>query len=158
MSHLLSSVNADAAERLEDISASVPDVGMVVVYMARPGLQRMGRREFPAFVLGHDKDGFLDLFVLMEPEDMIMENHVRPFEVYEGVDRNQVGHLWRHVEEDVPQDVAELQVHVAKQADEIAELRKLIIGDYKAAALPVYDILKDFEDRLVEALPKGGKR
>ena len=151
----MSSVNAAAAERLEDQTVQAPDVGTMVVYMARPGLQRMGRREFPAIVLAHDKEGFLDLFVLMEPEDMIMESHVRPFDGREGIDRSQVGHLWRHVEQDVPQDVAELQVQVAQLHEgleaagaQIAELRKLLLGDWTPAKISAYDMLKEFEDKL----------
>lgn len=155
MSHLLASVNPEAAERITDAAAGAPDVGTMVVYMARAGMRRMGRTEFPAIVLGHDIDGFLELFVLMEPEDMIMESHVRAFERYEGIDRDQVGHMWRHVEEDVPEDVAELQAQVGQLKEgleaaqsQISDLKKLLLGDYKPAKLSVYDLLAEFEGKL----------
>lgn len=151
MGHLLATVNPEAAERIEDASAGAPDVGTVVVYIARSGMQRMGRREFPAFVLGHDEEGFLDLFVLMEPEDMIMESHVRP----RASDQQEQGHCWRHVELDEPADAAELRQAVEEQGEtiaalrsEISDIKRLLLGDYKPADLSVYDLLAEFEGKL----------
>lgn len=144
MSHLLKSVNPEAVERIEDPAMDAPDIGTMVVYKPRAGIMRMGRTEFPAIVLGHDQDGHLDLFVLMEPEDMMMESHVRP-------QLNDEGHSWRYV--DLPpapemDDIATLKETVAKQAAEIAELRKLLLGDYNPAKLSVYDLLAEFEAKV----------
>lgn len=148
MGHLLKTMNPEAVERIENGPDS-PDVGTVVVYIARPGMQRMGRREFPAIVLGADTEGHLELFVMMEPEDMIMESHVR-FR-----DHDQEGHCWRYVESPMTaaEDMASEQIEVLhsslrQQALEIAELRQLLLGAYKPAKLSVYDLLEEFESKL----------
>jgi hypothetical protein len=153
MGHLLSSVNKAAAERIEDPAMDAPDIGTMVVYKPRAGIMRMGRTEFPAIVLGHDENGHLDLFVLMEPEDMMMESHVRP-------QLNDEGHSWRHVDlPPVDEDLIDqlnkaaernLQLE-AEQADmkaELAELRKIVLGDYNPAKLSVYELLHEFEGKL----------
>ena len=155
MGHLLSSVNKLAADRIEDPTLGAPDVGTMVVYIARTGLQRRGKREFPAIVLGTDEDGFLELFVLMEPEDMMLESHVRPRES----EFQDQGHCWRHVDlPPIDQDneaVEALGEAVRAQAlvieglkADIAEVRKLILGTYQPAKLAVYDLLAEFEGKL----------
>ena len=150
MGHLLSSVNPEAAERIENPTMGAPDIGTPVVYIARAGFQRMGRHEFPASVLGHDEEGHLSLLVTMEPEDMMMEDHVRP-------QMSDEGHTWRHVEMTVPDDVLEMQEIISAQAEhiealglELADLKKIVLGDYKPAKLSVYELLAEFEAKLPE--------
>ena len=146
MSHLLASVNKEAAERIEDPTMDAPDIGTMVVYIPRNGVQRMGRREFPAIVLGHDEAGHLSLFVLMEPEDMMMEDHVRP-------QLNDEGHSWRHVDLPPVDDETEARIVKLEQGNadlqnQIDDLRKLLLGDYNPAKLSVYDLLAEFEGKL----------
>jgi hypothetical protein len=165
LSHLLASVNKEAAERIEDPAMDAPDIGTMVVYIPRAGIMRMGRREFPGIVLGHDEHGHLDLFVLMEPEDMMMEQHVRP-------QLNDEGHAWRHVdlppiegEEDAEAlrsqvrdlkseleaekgNVEALRTVAGQIRAEVAELRKIVLGNFKPADLSVYDLLAEFEGKL----------
>jgi len=144
MGHLLASVNKEAAERIEDPTMDAPDIGTMVVYIPRAGIMRMGRREFPAIVLGNDEHGHLDLFVLMEPEDMMLEQHVRPQQTEEG-------HSWRHVDLPPAPEMEALDVlkeTIEAQAAQIAELRKLILGDYNPAVLSVYDLLAEFEAKV----------
>lgn len=153
MGHLLSSVNKAAAERIEDPTMDAPDIGTMVVYKPRAGIMRMGRTEFPAIVLGHDQDGFLDLFVLMEPEDMMMESHVRP-------QLNDEGHSWRYPDAPPAPEDDRREIEAIKQAyneqnqtiveleQKIAELRKLLLGDYNPAKLSVYDLLAEFEAKV----------
>lgn len=167
MGHLLKSVNPEAVERIENPGFDAPDVGVMVVYRARRGVMRMGRTEFPAIVLGHDDEGFLDLFVLMEPEDMMLESHVRPF--VEGNEDH--GHCWRPVEDEVGEidrnleeaegtittmslEIAGLKEGLEAQAEQIRELKALLLGDYKPAKLSVYDLLAEFEKKL-KAKSKG---
>jgi hypothetical protein len=151
MSHLLSSVNPEAAERIENPAMDAPDIATMVVYRARRGIMRMGRTEFPAIVLGHDEEGWLELLVMMEPEDMMLESHVRP--LVEG--NTDQGHCWRHVEDDRTIEIEDLKVSVDTLAEslevarrEIDDLKKLILGDYKPAKLSVYDLLAEFEGKL----------
>lgn len=181
MGHLLASVNPEATERIENPSFDAPDVGIVVVYRARKGVMRMGRTEFPALVLGHDEDGFLELLVMMEPEDMMLESHVRPW--VEGNEDH--GHCYRmpdseigdvdHRLEEAQDKVAALVLEIAELKEtleaqsaklaamgnlsgEIAAVKQLILGsdsggEYKPAKLSVYDLLAEFEGKL-----KGNKR
>lgn len=150
MSHLLATMNKAAAERIEDPTMDAPDIGTMVVYKPRAGIMRMGRTEFPAIVLGHDENGHLDLFVMMEPEDMMLEQRVRP-------QLNDEGHSWRHV--DLPplddEAIAELQrvnttlsEEIEALRSQIADLRKIVLGDYNPAALSVYSLLHEFETKL----------
>lgn len=153
MGHLLSTVNKAAAERIEDPTMDAPDIGTMVVYKPRAGIMRMGRTEFPAIVLGHDENGHLDLFVLMEPEDMMMEQHVRP-------QLNDEGHSWRYPEappapeedrveiEAIKSAYNDLEARVLEAERQNAELRKLLLGDYNPAKLSVYDLLAEFEGKL----------
>lgn len=153
MGHLLASVNKEAAERIEDPAMDAPDIGTMVVYVPRAGIMRMGRREFPAIVLGHDENGHLDLFVLMEPEDMMMEQHVRPR-------LNDEGHSWRHVDLPPIDDETASRIELLETTNstlneslealqaQVAELRKLLLGDYNPAKLSVYDLLAEFEAKV----------
>src|SRR6266550_1073505 len=150
MGHLLSSVNPEAAERVENPAMGAPDVGTPVVYIARAGFQRMGRHEFPASVLGHDEEGHLSLLVTMEPEDMMMEDHVRP-------QQSDEGHTWRHVVMDEPDDVHGMRLAIESMGEtiemlrsELADLKKIVLGDYKPAKLSVYELLAEFEAKLPE--------
>jgi hypothetical protein len=153
LSHLLKSVNPEAVERIEDPTMDAPDIGTMVVYIPRNGIQRMGRREFPAIVLGNDQDGYLDLFVLMEPEDMMLESHVRP-------QLSDEGHSWRYPEqppldEETESRLSSLQAENKTLSEtvevlqaQIADLRKIVIGDYNPADLSVYSLLHEFESKL----------
>lgn len=153
MGHYLKTANAAAAERIEDAAMDAPDIGTMVVYKPRAGIMRMGRTEFPAIVLGHDEHGHLDLFVLMEPEDMMLEQRVRP-------QLNDEGHSWRHVDlpalpEEDQQRIVELENSnttlnetVEVLQSQMAELRKLLLGDYNPAELSVYSLLAEFEAKL----------
>jgi hypothetical protein len=153
MGHLLASVNKEAAERIEDPTMDAPDIGTMVVYIPRAGIMRMGRREFPAIVLGHDENGHLDLFVLMEPEDMMLEQHVRP-------QLSDEGHSWRHVDLPPVDDDTEARFAMLELTNstlnetiealnaQVAELRKIVLGDFNPADLSVYDLLAEFEAKL----------
>lgn len=71
---LLSTVNPEAAAAIGNIKKV--GVGSRVVYHARAGMMRQGRTAFPADVLKQHEDGSLDLYVIMEPEEIIMEQRV----------------------------------------------------------------------------------
>jgi hypothetical protein len=89
MSHLLATVNPAAADAI-DHPPEQPDIGTWVVFKGRAGFSRMHRTEFPAMVLGHQPaDGTLTLYVVMEPEDVMMEDRV-PFQSH-----NQEHFCWR---------------------------------------------------------------
>lgn len=89
MGHYLHTTNPAAADAIDNPPAP-PDVSTWVVYKGRPGFSRMKRAEFAALVLGSQENGDLILMVVMEPEDMMLEEHV-PFQSH-----NQEHHCWRH--------------------------------------------------------------
>lgn len=88
---LLSTVNPEAAAAIGNIKKV--GVGNRVVYHARAGMMRQGRTEFPADVLKQHEDGSLDLYVIMEPEEIIMEQRVA-FQSH-----NQPHHCWSVVQD-----------------------------------------------------------
>lgn len=96
MSMLLKTVNPHAAEAIESGPAKV-GVGNMVVYHARAGYMRAGRTSFPAIVLDQQKNGDLNLLVILEREDIATEEYV-PFQSH-----NQPHHCWSIVDH-VPQE------------------------------------------------------
>lgn len=91
MSMMLKTVNPQAAEAIESGPAKV-GVGNMVVYHARAGYMRAGRTSFPAIVLDQQKNGDLNLLVILEREDIATEEYV-PFQSH-----NQPHHCWSLVE------------------------------------------------------------
>lgn len=107
LAHMLATVNPAAAAAIDNPPAP-PDVSTWVVYKGRAGFSRMKRTEFAALVLGSQDNGDLILMVVMEPEDMMLEEHV-PFQSH-----NQEYHCWRHrraglVDADLEPRVSEIE-------------------------------------------------
>lgn len=129
---LLSTINPEAAEAIGNIKKI--GVGNRVVYHARAGMMRQGRITFPADVLKQHEDGSLDLYVIMEPEEIIMEQRVA-FQSH-----NQANHCWSvvqdvpaaaplavYAEDDVMEDDARQPGHIvgAPQSVPLREIEKL---------------------------------
>lgn len=151
MSHYLETMNEDAARAI-DTPPELPDVGTVVVYFTRAGITRMGRQEFPAIVLAQNyEEQTLTLFVLMEPEDMMLEEHVT-FQSH-----NQPHHCWRYVRKPDQQSIAE-NSRMGAYGDRLAKLEALVYGDYNPLDKSVYDVMADFESRLAALAKTGGKK
>lgn len=125
MSHMLATVNPDAAAAIDNPPAP-PDVGTWVVFKGRAGFSRMHRTEFAALVLGADPtDGSLTLMVVMEPEDMMMETRV-PFQSH-----NQPHFCWRY------RRPASGEGAASDLADRVAKLEEILDGEDK--------LVEDFE-------------
>lgn len=163
MSHLLATMNEDAAEEIDNPPA-LPDVGTMVVYIPRAGMMRMGRREFPAIVLGGKREEqTLELFVLMEPEDMMMESHVR----FQG--HNETQHCWRYrvaldaemqtlveiVFRSINSRMNAMAERLTNIEHKLAQVGVQIWGDeYEPIPETIFGIMQDFETRL-KAAKKG---
>ena len=150
MSHLLSSVNPEAAAAIQPPAAKLPlpDVGVLVIYHMRRGHARQGRTRFPALVQGSREDGTLNLTVIMEAGELKNETLVR--ETGPGGDE---GHVWERVDnmalsEAFRGTITALIQRVADVEQEMASLRSLILGDYDAPAVSIIHIMQDFENRL----------
>lgn len=162
MSHYLETMNEDAARAI-DTPPELPDIGTIVVYVPRAGVMRMHRREFPAIVLAQNyEEQTLELFVMMEPEDMMLEQHVA-FQSH-----NQPHHCWRYVRKPDQESVAE-NSRMGAYGDRLSEvenvvlqlqarLKALIYGDYNPLDKSVYDVMADFESRLAALAKTGGKK
>lgn len=120
MSMLLKTVNPEAAEAIEAGPAKV-GVGNMVVYHARAGYMRAGRTSFPAIVLDQQKNGDLNLLVILEREDIATEEYV-PFQSH-----NQPHHCWSLVElvEDSPDLVKRIEA-LEERALDVAVLAERI--------------------------------
>lgn len=136
MSHMLATVNAAAAEAIDNPVAP-PDIATWVIFKGRAGFSRMHRTEFPAMVLGsHPEDGSLTLMVVMEPEDMMMETRV-PFQSH-----NQEHFCWRYRRP----GKAEMEA-----GDEGVAARLKKIEDYLAGEDAVGEAIEVLQNRLATA-------
>ena len=152
MGHLLSTMNEGAANAIDNPPA-LPDVGTMVVYIPRAGVMRMGRREFPALVLGGTvEEQTLELMVIMEPEDMMLESHVA-FQMH-----NQPNHCWRHIRTEQSDQRTEAEnARLNAMADRLTKIERQIWGeDYEASDVSLMAIMHEFEHRL--AAKAGGKK
>jgi len=153
MGHLLSSVNAEAAEKFNtgtaEAAATLPPVGSVVEYVMRPGHARQGRNRFPAFVMGKSHQGSgLDLLVFIDAGDFIDEQMVerkRPgteFHCWEASDDNTAAMRG------VRATMASLHQRAGEAEDRIKALEAVVLGDFEPPKVSIIHIMQDFENRL----------
>jgi hypothetical protein len=160
MGHLISSINAEAAERMNTGSAERPDLpkpGTVVEYTMRPGHGRMGRSKFPAFVMGSNPHGRgIDLLVFIDSGDMIDEQMV------EKAGPGTEFHCWDWLDDasaalrGVRGTIAALHQRVGEHEDRLKSLEAVVLGDFQPPKVSIIHIMQDFENRLREvARPFG---
>lgn len=162
MGHLLSSVNAEAAESLNTGTAEapppLPPIGSVVEYVMRPGHGRSGRNRFPAFVMGKSNHGSgLDLLVFIDAGDFIDEQMV---------ERKRPGtehHCWDFADDNsaamrgIRATIASLHQRIGETEEAAAKLRRDILGDFNMPGLSLVDILARLEKRII-AIEAGDER
>jgi len=150
MGHLLSSVNPEAAERIQPALGRppLPSVGSVVLYHMRPGHGRQGRTAFPAFVMAQENGRRLSLLVMIDAGDMIDETLVEQYGV------GQEHHAWEPIEdgravaEGLRGTITALHTRVGELEAEIAALSKIVVGEFDAPKVSIIHIMQDFENRL----------
>lgn len=79
MSHMLATVNKEAADAIgheHDAAPDVPGIGETVVFHPRMGEWRAGRNKFGAIVTWVHDDGTLDLVVFYDADDFIGQRAV----------------------------------------------------------------------------------
>lgn len=113
--HMLATINPEAAAAIDN-PPPPPDVGTWVVFKPRAGVSRMHRTEFAACVMGSHEDGTLMLWVVLEPEDHMMETRV-PFQSH-----NQSAFCWRYARG----SAADLEIRVKKIEDYLAQEDALV--------------------------------
>lgn len=142
MGHLLSTVNPEAVERIND-TRPLPDIGEIVHYYPRLGERRRGRDKIAALVTHVDRDNRrLDLAIIHEANDMLDQQRV-PERV--GEDRG-----WLRIP--TAQDKALEEIAVLRA--DIADLRAFIMGAHQQPPMTVLDMLKNVDDR-VEVLEQA---
>lgn len=143
MSHLLRSVNPEAADAIQPDPErqALPDVGDVVRYHMRQGWARDGRTIFPALVQGHGPGDTLMLTVVIDGGDLVDEQHVEQI----GVGKQ--FHVWERPTSGVRPLVERLE-QPAGLLGEVKSLESAIFGDFDRPRISVIDILQDFENRL----------
>jgi len=131
---------------------ALPDIGTVVVYIARPGEGRSGKQEFPAMVMHHEQMGGLYLLVLYDYDDQVC----RP-NVYEATE-DMPWPAWRHVRNgqivvEEPFEPTRLNI-MRKDVDQLrADLDRMLMGiygKYKIPANGIMSFLVAFEAKLKE--------
>lgn len=155
MSHLLQTVNPEAAEAIRPMPTRqpLPGVGEVVVYTMRPGHAREGRNRVPAMVMG-ETAGALHLLVMIDASEMVDERLVSE------AGPGQEFHCWeRPAPTAVPGihgTVAALHERIGELEEENRNMRKVILGDYDIPKISLFDIFAKLEARL-KALEGGAK-
>lgn len=152
MGHLLSSVNAEAAERMNQGSSERPDIpkpGQVVEYTLRGGHGRMGRTKFPAFVMGVNAHGRgIDLLVFIDAGDMIDEQMVE-----KAAPGNEF-HCWDWLDDATASlrgmrgTIAALHQRIGDAEGRVKVLEAVVLGEFDAPKVSIIHIMQDFENRL----------
>ena len=151
MGHLLSSVNAAAAETIQPAPerAKMPGVGELVIYHMRAGHGRNGKTFFPAIVQGHGDRDTLMLTVIIDAGDFNDETLVEEI----GIGRE--FHVWERVGAENSQYRAQMKLELAHALKialngraEIKALESAVFGDFDKPKVSIIDIMQDFENRL----------
>jgi hypothetical protein len=131
----------ESAEQLRDIEApeiNLPPIGTPVVYHSRNGAMRRGMTDFPATVLGHDRDGrTVQLYIVMDADDTIFEQYVDPCQ-----DGEIKPHSFSLVGGSVDDD------EIKKLWTELDNIRAMILGEYVDPPRPLMEMMADFTERL----------
>jgi hypothetical protein len=135
MSTMLATTNPAAADRIAP--ATAPGVGGSVVFVPRPGEQRMGRNEFPAMVLFKHDDLTLDLLVFYGAEDQGERLRTRAWS------EDEPYHCWKHVQGAEPEKFEPSRLN--KMREDLEALRAQVFGDWKVPAKPLIEFLVQFE-------------
>lgn len=151
--HMLATVNPEAAAAIDN-PPTPPDVGTWVVFVPRPGVSRMHRTEFGAMVMGHHDDGTLQLWVVLEPEDHMMETRV-PFQSH-----NQA-FSWRYARgstADLERRVAKLEEYLEGDdalVEDVEQLRGRVTTVENVMASDEIEVLEKRLDKLEKAAKKA---
>lgn len=142
MSHLLRSVNPEAADAIQPgpERQPLPDVGDVVKYHMRQGHGRNGRTIFPALVQGHGPNDTLMITVIVDAGDLVDEQHVAEIGV------GQQFHVWEHPAAVRP--LAERLEQPAGLLGEVKSLENLILGEYDRPNVSIIGIMEAFERKI----------
>lgn len=135
MSTMLATTNPAAADRLAP--ATAPGVGGTVVFIPRPGEQRMGRQQFPALVLHTHANMALDLLVIYGADDQRDLLSIRPWS------EDEPFQCWKHVVGAEPEQFEPSRLN--KMREDLEALRAAVFGDYKVPAKPLIEFLVGFE-------------
>lgn len=169
MSHLLKSINPDAALNIQPDppKARKPGVGDIVVYNMRRGHARQGRTRFPAIVQEAPPNAGvvrgIALTVIMEAGELINQTLVEQAGV--GGDE---GHTWewpemgfaaeaiRNMATSAHTRIGDLEAYAKGLEAKIAGLEKVVLGDFNAPRISIIDIMQDFENRLRDIATQAG--
>lgn len=150
MSHLLASINPDAAEQIQPDAPrpALPDVGHIVVYHMRRGFGRQGRTKFPAVVQAQGDRGTLSLTVIIDANDFIDEQFVEP--IGPGKDD---GNCWEWPDDSRNASgfrgtIAALHQRIGELEGDITAMKDCVLGEFDVPKVSIIAIMQDFENRL----------
>lgn len=158
MGHLLETVNPEAVDRYGGEPETLPDIGSRVVYIARQGEGRAGKREFPAEVMHIEADGkSLHLLVTYDVDDQVMRPNIRLFD-----ENDPYGPAWRYVRGAEPEKFDPTRLNIIRRdlnalREEFAKLSEAIYGEYERPPGSLMEYLVKFEGKL-GALGKAVKK
>lgn len=159
--HLLSSINPQASAEIKPVPQArrLPDVGELVIYHMRHGHARQGRTRFPAIVQGsaNERGTTLSLTVILEAAELKNETLVQEIgaggdngHVWERPDNSALAEAFRGTITALHQRIGELEQENQSAAKAYADLRKMILGDYDAPKVALFEVFAKLEGRLQE--------
>lgn len=163
MSHLLATMNEEAAAEIKPASGPLPGIGCTVVFNCQLGYSRDGRTQLPAMVTRvRDDEDTLDLIVFYDAGDQNDEIRV-PRTSTANPHRS-----WDFPAEIVHRNLQDRINEPGGLRGAIAELDKAIFGEYTRPNVSIIDIMQVFETRIrdmqaaldaagVKVKPKKGK-
>lgn len=151
-------MNAAASDAIQPDAPmpDLPDVGHIVIYTMRQGFGRMGKTRFNALVQGRGDRGTLNLLVMVDANDFVDEQFVQAagpgteFNCWEWPDDSRNATGFRGT-------IAALHQRIGDLEDNVADLRAIILGDYDAPKVALFEIFAKLEARL-KAVEVGSKK
>jgi hypothetical protein len=145
MSTMLATTNPAAADSVSP--ATAPGVGGMVVFIPRPGEQRMGRNAFPATVLFKHNDEVLDLLVLYGADDQGDRLRVHAWR------EDEPYNCWRHVQGAEPEKFEPSRLNKIREdlntvQAHLQTMKEQVFGSWKAPDKPLIEFLVEFEKDL----------
>ena len=138
-------------------SIDLPDLGTIVVYIARPGEGRAGKSEFPAMVMHQEPDReSLVLMVIYDVDDMVLRPAVR-----EVTDDNPWP-AWRHRRGQAPEKFEPTRINAIRRdlgdaCERLDELNRAIYGEWEAPDKSILEFLVQFEKALKDLSKRVAK-
>jgi hypothetical protein len=129
-------------------AADLPDIGTIVVYLARPGEGRAGKSEFPAIVMHHEPDReSVVLYVIYDVDDHVTRPAMR-----EASDEIPYP-AWRYRRDQELERFDPTRINIIRRdlndtVEHLDEMKRALYGEWERPDKSILEILVEFETKL----------